>query len=423
LSEEVSQSLAKPNHSLLRQIDLRQTFTALRHRNYRLWFVGQVVSLFGTWMQMTAQGYFIYELTHSAAYLGYVGFAAGIPTWVFMLWGGVIADRISRRTLLIITQTSMMILAFILAALTFSHYVEPWHIIALAFLGGIANAFDAPARMAFVSEMVPREDMTNAIALNGAMFNIATAIGPAISGLTYAAFGPGWCFTINGVSFIAVIIALWMMRLPPLERQVIPRTALMELAEGFRYLAKQPMIRAIIYLVCITTIFGISFMTLIPAWAVKILGGDATTNGLLQSARGAGALVSALLIASLGRFQFKGKLLTIGSLAFPAMLIAFSAMQWLPLSLAMLFCSGIAQIMLFNMANSLVQEQVDDHFRGRVMGIYSLTFFGFMPLGALWMGFWAEGLGSPITIAMSASVMLTFAIAFLFLIPKLRRLP
>jgi MFS family permease len=213
------------------------------------------------------------------------------------------------------------------------------------------------------------------------------------------------------------------MRLPPLERHVISRSVLMELAEGFRYLAKQPMIRAIIYMVCITTIFGISFMTLIPAWAVKILGGDATTNGLLQSARGAGALVSALLIASLGRFQFKGKLLTIGSLGFPAMLIAFSAMQVLPLSLAMLFFSGMAQIMLFNMANSLVQEQVDDKFRGRVMGIYSLTFFGFMPLGALWMGFWAEGLGSPITIAMSASLMLAFSIAFLFLIPRLRRLP
>lgn len=408
---------------MLRQIDLRQTFTALRHRNYRLWFIGQVISLFGTWMQMTAQGFFIYELTKSPVYLGYVGFAAGIPTWIFMLWGGVIADRISRRTLLIITQTAMMILAFVLAALVFTNVVEPWHIVALAFLGGIANAFDAPARMAFVSEMVPREDMTNAIALNGAMFNTATAIGPAISGLTYAAFGPAWCFTINGFSFIAVIIALWMMRIAPMLRQAVTRSVLSELAEGFRYLAKQPMIRSIIYLIAITTVFGISFNTLLPEWAVQILGGDATTNGLLQSARGAGALVSALLIASLGRFQFKGKLLTIGSLVFPIMIVAFSAMQWLSLSLIMLFCAGLAQIMLFNMANSLVQDLVDDKLRGRVMGIYSLTFFGFLPLGALWMGFWAEGLGSPITIAMSASVMLVFAITFVILAPKLRRLP
>lgn len=423
MSKEPTERIAKPNNSLLRQIDLRQTFTALRHRNYRLWFIGQVISLFGTWMQMTAQGYFIYELTHSPVYLGYVGFAAGIPTWIFMLWGGVIADRISRRTLLIITQTAMMILAFMLAGLTFSQIVEPWHIVALAFLGGIANAFDAPARMAFVSEMVPREDMTNAIALNGAMFNTATAIGPAISGLTYAAFGPGWCFTINGFSFIAVIIALWMMRMAPLDRRVTTRSVLSELAEGFRYLAKQPMIRTIIYLEAITVIFGISFAILIPAWAVNILGGDATTNGLLQSARGLGALVSALLIASLGRFQFKGKLITVGSFAFPAMLIAFSAMQWLPLSLVMLFCAGMAQILIFNMANSLVQNLVDDKLRGRVMGIYSLNFFGFMPLGALWMGFWAEGLGSPITIAMSASVMLAFSITFFFLAPKLRRLP
>ncbi len=155
MSDEPSQSLVKPNKSMLRQLDVRKTFNALKHRNYRLWFIGQVISLFGTWMQMTAMGYFVYELTHSAAYLGYVGFAAGIPTWIFMLWGGVIADRISRRTLLIITQTAMMILAFVLAALTFANNVEPWQIIALAFLGGIANAFDAPARMAFVAEMVP----------------------------------------------------------------------------------------------------------------------------------------------------------------------------------------------------------------------------------------------------------------------------
>jgi MFS family permease len=423
LSEEPSQSLAKPNHSLLRQIDLRQTFTALRHRNYRLWFVGQVVSLFGTWMQITAQGFFIYELTHSPAYLGYVGFASGIPTWIFMLWGGVIADRISRRTLLIITQTFMMILAFILAALVFLKLVEPWHIIALAFLGGIANAFDAPARQAFVSEMVPREDMTNAIALNGAMFNTATAIGPAISGITYAAFGPAWCFTINGISFIAVIIALSMMRLTPFERTTKARSPLAELADGFRYLSHQPMIRTIIYLIAITSVFGISFATLIPAWAVKILGGDATTNGLLVSARGLGALASALLIASLGSFQFKGKLLTFGSFAFPLMLIAFSAMQWLPLSMIMLFCAGAAQILLFNMANSTVQDMVDDKLRGRVMSIYSLTFFGFMPLGALWMGFWAEGVGAPITIAVSASIMFAFSILFWFLVPKLRRLP
>ncbi len=265
--------------------------------------------------------------------------------------------------------------------------------------------------------------MTNAIALNGAMFNTATAVGPAISGLTYAAFGPGWCFTINGISFIAVIIALWMMTLRPAERTTSNRSTLMDIAEGLRYVANHRMIRTIVYMVTIITVFGISFGTLTPEWAVDILGGDATTNGFLVSARGVGALVSALLIASLGRFHFKGKLLTAGSIAFPIALFVFSFTDWLPISMLVIFFVGIAQVLLFNMANSMVQELVDDKLRGRVMSIYSLTFFGFMPIGALWMGFWAEGLGSPITIAMSAAIIFVLMALFLFLAPKLRRVP
>src|SRR5262245_9039549 len=178
---------------------LSQTFSAFRYRNYRLWFAGQLVSLVGTWMQTTAQGFLVFELTHSPAYLGYVGFAAGVPSWLFMLYGGVIADRVSRRNLLLMTQTGMVILAFILAALTFSGWVQPWHIIVLALGLGVANAFDAPARQAFVVEMVDREDLTNAIALNSSMFNLATVVGPAVSGLVYAWLGPAWCFTINGL--------------------------------------------------------------------------------------------------------------------------------------------------------------------------------------------------------------------------------
>src|SRR5271157_4058592 len=185
----------------------RRTFMALKYPNYRLWFRGQMVSLFGTWMQTTAQGFLVYELTHSPRYLGYVGFAAGAPTWLLTLYGGVVADRIPRRMLLIITQSCMMVLAFILAALWFLHVVQPWHIMVLAFLLGVANSFDAPARQAFVSELVPREDLTNAIALNATMFNTATAVGPAVAGATYALFGAGWCFTINGLSFIAVLTA------------------------------------------------------------------------------------------------------------------------------------------------------------------------------------------------------------------------
>ena len=192
----------------------QRTFAALQYPNYRLWFMGQLVSLVGTWMQITAQSFLVFELTHSTAYLGYVGFANGLPSWLFMLYGGVIADRMSRRKLLMITQSTMMVLAFLLAGLAFAGLVQPWQIVVLALALGTANAFDAPARQAFVLELVDRPDLTNAIALNSSMFNLATVVGPTVAGLTYAAFGAAWCFALNGVSFIAVIIALVLMRLP-----------------------------------------------------------------------------------------------------------------------------------------------------------------------------------------------------------------
>ena len=192
---------------------VRRTFIALKYPNYRLWFGGQLISLVGTWMQATAQGYLVYTLTGSAKWLGLVGFAAGVPSWLFTLYGGVIADRIPRRTLLLITQTVMMILAFILTGLVYWNIVQPWQIVLLAFLLGIANAFDAPARQSFVVELVDRPDLTNAIAINSTMFNLATVVGPAVAGLTYAAFGAAMCFAINGLSFLGVIIALLLMKL------------------------------------------------------------------------------------------------------------------------------------------------------------------------------------------------------------------
>jgi MFS family permease len=404
------------------RLSARHTFTALKYRNYRLWFWGQMISLFGTWMQMTAQGFLVFELTHSPAYLGYVGFSAGIPTWLFMLYGGVIADRMPRRTLLIITQTGMMVLAFILATLAFLHLVQAWHIILLAFGLGVANAFDAPARQSFVLEMVEREDLTNAIALNSTMFNSATAVGPAVSGVTYALFGPAWCFMINGLSFIAVITALLLMKLKSQPSPVRQTSIRADLKEGIDYVMSHPMVRTLIFLVGVVCLFGISFATLLPAWAVTILGGDARTNGLLQSARGTGALFSALFIASLGRFKFKGKLLTFGTFAFPALLLIFSFVRWLPLSLFMLIGVGAATILIMNLANALVQILVPDSLRGRVMGIYALTFFGFMPIGALWTGAVAQHIGAPNTIILTSLISLAFASLVWTMVPKLRAL-
>lgn len=404
-------------------INWRHAFTALRYRNYRLWFWGQMLSLFGTWMQSTAQGFLIFELTHSPAYLGYAGFAMGVPTWFLMMYGGVLADRMQRRSLLVITQTMMMILAIILASLTFLHVVQAWHIVLLAFGLGIANAFDAPARQAFVQELVERDDMTNAIALNSAMFNSATAIGPAVSGVTYAFFGPGWCFTINAISFLAVIVALLMMRITPQPKADRRNSTRSDLKEGMYYVLHEPIIRTLIGVVAMTSFFGISFATLIPAWAVKILGGNSTTNGWLQSARGLGALFSALMIASLGRFKFKGRLLSLGAIVFPILLVAFAFLRWLPLSLVMIFSVGIATMTIFNLANALVQTQVPDLLRGRVMSIYSLSFFGLMPVGSLWVGLIAEHVSEPVAIIMNSLILFCFFILIRTFVPKLRELP
>jgi MFS family permease len=229
-----------------------------------------------------------------------------------MLYGGVIADRVPRRTLLIITQCSMMMLALVLATVTFAGIVQPWHIVVFVLGLGLANAFDAPARQAFVIELVDREDITNAVALNSILFNMSSVVGPAAAGVVYMLLGPAWCFTLNGLSFIAVIVALLLMKVKPNQKSDQKTSALSSLKEGVRYVLINPTIRTLICLVAVTALFGFAYTTLIPAWAVNILNGDATTNGLLHSARGAGAVLSALLIASLGRFTFKGKLLTAG---------------------------------------------------------------------------------------------------------------
>ena len=399
-----------------------RTFAALKYPNYRTWFLGQIVSLFGTWMQVTAQGFLIYELTRSPAYLGYVGFADGIPSWFFMLIGGVMIDRISRRTILIITQSAMLILAFILAGLVFSGIVQPWHILVLAFSLGIVNAFDAPARLALAPELVDREDLTNAIALNGMMFNTGAIVGPAAAGLIYAAVGPAWCFTINGFSFIAVILALWLLKIPNPPKRIVKRSAIVELVEGVRYTAKSERLRTIIAMVGVTGMFGFSFVILLPAWAVGVLGGDATTNGLLNSARGVGALIGALLIASLGRFKYHGKMMTLRTFLFPVSLLIFSFIRQIPPALAALCGAGAALVMVMNMANAILQTHVADELRGRVMSIFSLTYFGLIPVGSLLLGEVAERVSAPVALVVSCLIMLAFFTAVAIFIPSIRRI-
>lgn len=400
----------------------RRTFAALQHPNYRLWFLGQLVSQVGTWMQTTAQGFLVFQLTQSTAYLGYVGFAAGAPALLLMLFGGVVADRVARRTLLVVTQSTMMVLALLLAALTFAQVVQPWHIVLLALALGTANAFDAPAGQAFVLELVDREDLPNAIALNASLANLATVVGPTVAGLTYAAFGAAWCFTLNGISFIAVIVALLLMRLP--ARQIVSRSqsAIAQLREGVRYTLSDPLLRMLMAAPAVAVLFVAVYATLLPAWAAQVLGGDATTNGLLQSARGVGSLLGALMLAALSHRGRRGRWLTIGMFAYPAMVLVFAGIRVLPLSLIALVGVGWGGMVTYNMANTLLQMHVSDAMRGRVMSMYSMVMFGGMPLGALWAGTLADFLGAPLTLAVSALIAICFALLFWIRAPRLRRL-
>ncbi|HWQ21813.1 MAG TPA: MFS transporter [Clostridia bacterium] len=408
-----------------RRFSLNNTFAAMRYPNYRIWFAGQLVSLFGTWMQMTAQGYLAYQLTRSAAFLGYVAFANGLPVWLFMLYAGSVADRVPRKTLMLYTQSVMMVLAFILAVLTFTGAVRPWHILVLSFLLGIANTFDSPARLALVNQLVDdRRHLPNAVALNGSMFNLATALGPAAAGAVYALLGPAWCFTINGLSFVAVIAALLLMRLRPVPLCPRSQGSTAGIVEGLRYVWRHEDIRSLILLIGVTSLFGLSFAALIPAWAVKVLHGTSTTgatiNGFLQSARGIGALLAALTIATVSHLRVKGRLATFGSFAYPIVLLVFAIARSTGLALVLMGLVGFASILVVNLCNVLIQSQVEDSLRGRVSSVYSLVFFGMMPIGSLLVGWLAQWTNEPVAVIVSACGALTGAILIWMLVPRLR---
>lgn len=404
------------------------TFAAFRHRNYRLWFFGQLISLVGTWMQGTAQGYLIYSLTGSSAYLGYVGFVSGLPNFLFMLFGGLVADRFSRRTLMIITQAALMLLAFFLAALVFLGIVQPWHILVLSFLAGVVSAFDTPARQSFVIELVGREDMTNAIAFNATMFNAGAILGPAIGGLIYALTGPGWCFTLNGISFIAIIAALAMMSIRPIEAPPRHHSALKSIAEGFRYVRGNRMVLTLTFSVLIYAVFAFGLFNLMPAWAVEILGGDVTTNGLLLSARGLGAVIGGLTIAMFANRSFRGtrglrgKMWAISSLLLPVFMALFAIARWLPISLFLLGTIGLTSITIMNNSNAMVQSLVPDALRGRVMALYSMTFMAGGPFGALLIGLLAERASEPTAALVCAAALAVYAILIWAARPEVRRM-
>lgn len=393
-----------------RKFSIKNTFAGLAYPNYRLWFWGQMVSLFGSWMQSTAFAFFIFELTKSPAYLGYVGFASGVPAWIFSFYGGVAADRLNRRNILYATQTAMMMMAFLLAIFTFTGIIKAWHLLIFAFFSGIANAFDAPTRHAFVNELVDKEDLVNAIALNSTMFNTATAVGPALGGITYALFGPAWCFTINGVTFLAVLYNLKRMNLKKTVHHNHGNSVFKEVAEAVNYIKTSNIIREVLLITAMLSMFGMGLVTLFPAWAVEILHGDSTTNGFLQSARGFGAVIFALIIATINKYIDRGKYLMYSVITLPVMIFIFSFNRSLLISMVLLVIIGGLIIVQFNLSNGLIQTLVEEKFRGRVLSFYTFTFFALYPLGSLWIGYIAEHFG------ITTAVLINSIILFMFFI-------
>jgi MFS family permease len=389
-----------------RKVRLPAAFSSLRHRNYQLWFGGQLVSVVGTWMQIIAQGWLVYEISHSEFALGLVSFASAVPLLFVSPYGGVITDRVPKRTLLIITQSTAMTLAFVLSVLAFTKTVQVWHIVALAVVLGIVNAFDAPARQALVVEMVGREDLPNAIALNSMMFNGARVIGPAVGGLLLALLGSAWCFFINGMSFLAVIAGLLAMRFPPMKLRTSSEHPLRQFAQGVAYARSQRDILTLLVLSAVFSVCGTAYTAILPAFIDQSLHSDATGYGTINAAVGAGAVLGALLIAQFGPAWKRGKTLVLASLVYPFILAVFAFNTQFPLAVFLSFLLGMGFMMLFNNANSLLQIRVSDEMRGRIMSLYTLSFFGFAPFGTLAIGLIAEKVPLGLTIGLSAGLTL-----------------
>ncbi len=393
---------------------------ALRSRHYRLFVAGQLISLVGTWMQMVAQSWLIYRMTGSAALLGLLGFAGQIPVFVLAPLGGVIADRVSRHRVLVTTQTTMMALAAALAGLTLSGHVRVWHLFALASLLGVANAFDIPARQAFVIEMVEREDLMNAIALNSSMVNGARVVGPAVAGVVVAAVGEGWCFFLNAVSYVAVIGALLLMRLPRRPRAAHQVSAWASIVEGFVFSWQTAPVRALLLLLGLVSLMGMPYSVLMPIFADRILTGGPNAYGLLMSASGVGALAGAATLTVRRHIRGLGRWVALSAAGFGVSLIAFSLSRSLWLSALLLVPAGFCMMVEMAASNTLIQAMVPDRLRGRVMAVYSMMFMGMAPLGALIAGALAAPLGAPATVAIGGMVCIMGGAVFCARLPTLR---
>lgn len=428
---------------------LPPTFRALRHRNYLLWFIGQTISLIGTWMQTVALQVLVYRLTGSAAALGVISLIGLIPVVPFSLWGGSIADRFPRQKIILFCQIAMLFQALLLAFLTWSGQIQVWQVYLLSLVQATAIAIDLPARQAFTVDMVEgKEDLLNAIGLNSAMFNAARAIGPALAGVLVAATGEGWAFLGNALSFVAVIISLLMMRNLPGPAAVDPARSdgspLAHTLEGLRFVGRQQSLLVLFSLIGVSAFLSMPYNTLLPVFAAVTLkssaepmvnalcGGanplmtcqspEALPLGLLYALVGIGAVIGALVVASMKDSAPRGALLTAGNLAFPALLMVFAASRSFGFSLLLMLLIGFSFVWQNSLANTLIQIITPDALRGRVLSVYTLVFQMMMRLGGMQAGLMGEWFGAPLAVGIGAVLSLGYGVVIALRIPAVRRM-
>jgi len=402
---------------------LKLIFRALSHRNYRLFFGGQGISLIGTWMQQIAMSWLVYRLTDSALLLGVVGFTSRIPTFLLASLAGVLADRWNRHRVLVITQTLSMIQAMILAILVLTGAIAVWHIIFLSLSLGLINALDIPTRQSFVVDMIEkREDLGNAIALNSSIVNGARLIGPSVAGMLIATLGEGMCFLLNGLSFIAVIFALLAMKITPKKREAQSSKVFQGLKEGFSYAFGFAPIRSVLLLLGLVSLMGMPFTVLMPIFAEKILHGGPQALGFLSGATGVGAIAGSIYLASRKSVLGLGRIIVISSNLFGIGLIGFSLSRLFWLSLLMMLLTGFGMMVEMASSNTVLQTIVEEDKRGRIMGFYTMAFMGMVPFGSLLAGTLANNIGAPNTVMIGGVACILGSVLFAKKLPSLRRI-
>ena len=410
------------NEGVIQPAGLRGIFRALRARNFRLFFVGQTISLTGTWMQMVASSWLVYRLTDSAFLLGLVGFTGNLPSLFFAPFAGVYADRLNRRRMLIIIQSLAMVQALVFAVLTLTGAIAVWHIIALSMFLGVINAFDMPVRQSFMIEMIDRkEDLSNAIALNSSMVNASRLIGPSMAGILIAAAGEGICFLLNGLSYVAVIISLLAMRITPIKRENGNEPVFQGLKEGFGYAFSFTPIRSVLLLLALVNIVGMPYTILMPVFARDILRGGPQTMGFLMAAMGVGALSGALYLAGRRSVRGLGRMAPLSAGVFGLGLAMFALSREFWLSVILMLVTGVGMIVQFASSNTVLQTIADEGMRGRVMSMYTMAFRGVAPFGNLMAGSLAGAIGAPHTLLLGGVSCMIGAFVFAKYVPRLKR--